>query len=260
MTAAAPPVLHDFDARPLGVAASDLGLELSDPVSPAAVTQVLLAGLRDSAGRAPALGVLQSAPVGDRVAALMAIAALTGGGTLSIAVQCPAQACRDELELEITWDEIRAVAATTADGPFEVDADGLRYVMRRPTALDQEAWVIALSRGDQLDAGTVVSRLVVDGPLDRLTDARVAALEAALNEHDPLVTFEVSVVCSTCGVTTPRELSLVAVGAAVLRAQQAALLDDIHYLAHAYGWSEAAILAIPAWRREAYRSRIAGGR
>jgi hypothetical protein len=252
--------LQTLDIRPLGVAESDLALELSDPVFPATVTEILAAGLRDGAGRPPPPSVLRSAPVGDRVAALIAIAALTGDGTFSVPLRCPAEACRDELELEVTWAEIRTIAASAADGPFEVDADGLRYVVRRPTGIDQEAWAGTASRGETVDARAVLSRLIVDGPLDRLTDSRIAALEAALDERDPLVTFGVSVGCPTCGLVTPRELPLVAMAASVLRRRQALILDDIHDLAHAYGWSEAAILAIPAWRRAAYRARITGGR
>jgi hypothetical protein len=250
--------LGGFAVRPLGVTASDLALELSDPVTPAAVTGTLAACLQDPAGHAPPASALAAAPVGDRTAAFMAIAAATGDGTFSIPLRCPIEGCRDDLEVEVTWEEIRTIAAATAAGPFEVDAGGVRYVVRRPTGADQDAWAGAASPGDRLTTRDVLGRLIVDGPIDRLTTPRVAAIEAALDEGDPLVTFGMSVTCPACGRASPHELSLVAAGAVVLRRRQAAVLDDIHELAHAYGWSEPAILAIPAWRRAAYRARIAG--
>jgi hypothetical protein len=42
-----------------------------------------------------------------------------------------------------------------------------------------------------------------------------------------------------------------------IEACAARLLDDVHVLARAYGWSERAILALPEMRRAAYLERVA---
>jgi hypothetical protein len=252
--------LSGFAVRPFGEATSDLALDLTEPVGPDALTDVLAACLADGEARPATREWLTAAPVGDRVAAVMAIAAITGDGRFAVPLLCPVETCRDAIEIELTWNEIRAAATGATRDPFEVDANGVRYRVRRPIAADQDRWRRAAPGGAGLEPREVVASLIVDGPLDRLSAERVAQIEAALDDHDPLICFGLAVVCPTCGVTSRHELSLVSIAADVLRRSQGRLLDDIDELARAYGWSEGAILAIPAWRRARYRALIGAAR
>lgn len=242
-------------ARSFGAAATDLAIDLTHPVGAQVVTDVLAACLVDGAGKAVEPERLWAAPVGDRVAAFMAIASIGGDDRFTLPLRCPTPTCGDDIEIEISWTEIATVARRATRDPFEVRAVGLPYRVRRPTGTDQARW----ERAANLSVREVLVDLIVAGPVERLTPARIARLEAALDDHDPLICYGLEVVCPTCGVTSRHEPSLVAVATARFRKTQSRLVDDIHDLAHAYGWSEATILAIPAWRRVRYRALIAAG-
>src|SRR4051812_21791719 len=68
--------LGAFALRALGKQPADLALDLTEPMTPSALTEILRVCLRDGAGAAPTLEFLQATPVGDRIAALMAVAAV----------------------------------------------------------------------------------------------------------------------------------------------------------------------------------------
>jgi len=247
--------LGDLNARPgrpFGSAASDLAIDLSDPVGPDAVTDVLAACLVDDAGRPVDRAPLWGAPVGDRVALLVAVAATDVVDTFAVPLRCPTATCREEIEVELTWTEIASVARRAARDSFEVRARGTAYRIRRPTGLDQVRW--GAQRASPRD---VLADLIEAGPEEGLTPSRMARLEEALDDHDPLVSFGLDVVCPSCGEARRHEPSLVAIAAARFRRIQAQLVDDIHDLARTYGWNEAEILGIPPWRRARYRALIA---
>ncbi|OGO58788.1 MAG: hypothetical protein A2V85_11575 [Chloroflexi bacterium RBG_16_72_14] len=251
--------LAAFDLRQFGTVTDDLGIDLGAPVGPAAVTDLLAACLTDGHGVPPSRPELWSAPVGDRTAAMVAIAALEGDGTFAVVLRCPAPECGEDLEIEVTWDEVSAVAQRASDS-FDVDAAGARYQVRRPTGADQERWLAAAVASRAPSGRDLLAELVQDRPPGRaFSDDELASIEAALDDHDPLVCFGLDVVCPACGAASRHEPSLLAMAAAVLRTHQRRLLRDVDALARAYGWSEAAILAIPAWRRAAYRDLIWAG-
>lgn len=250
--------LSEFTVRPLGSAASDLALDLTDPLGPEAISAALVACLTDATATPPTADALRSAPVGDRIAALLGIAASSGGSTFSVPLRCPVPECQDAIEIDLTWEEIESIAGDASSEPFGVIAGGIAYRMRRPTAVDQTEW--QRTAAGSLRPADVIASLVVDGPRDRLSVERIAALEAALTEHDPLVDFGLTVVCPSCSTGSRHELSLTTIAGDALRRAQGLLLDDVHALARTYGWTETAILAIPDWRRARYRALIAADR
>jgi hypothetical protein len=248
--------LAAYARRPLGTSVGDLAIDLSEPIDSDQVTAVLAACLTDASGRPASIELLRAAPVGDRTATVMAIAAALSDGRFTIPLVCPVASCGDAIEIVITWDEVRSVARQTTREPFDVNAASVRYRVRRASAADQESWRSLAAGNAKATARDVVASLVVDGPIDRLTPSRVAVLEAALDEHDPLVCFALDVRCPTCGEVSRQEPALVSIAATLFRRAQAGLLEDVHEIASAYGWTEPEILAIPAWRRVRYRSRI----
>jgi len=261
--------LGPFVARPFGAVATDLGVDLSEPVGPAVVTDILERCLSDEAGTPAPSDVLWNAPVGDRIAALVRIAAPEVGGSFAVPMRCTEPDCREPIEIELTWPELRDVAERSATGPFTVDGHDAGFLVRRPTGADQDRWrrfgLDASGAAGQLGAvgpetgliRLIVGDLIVEGPRDRLSDVDVAMIQAALDEHDPLICCELAVLCPTCGTTSTIELSLTAVAIGVLRRVQGRIVDEIHDLARAYGWTEDTILAIPAWRRARYRAMTA---
>jgi hypothetical protein len=80
--------------------------------------------------------------------------------------------------------------------------------------------------------------------------------KAGLEKTAPPLAGPVEGVCPGCGATVsgwfdPGEFVLTE-----LRARAATLMEEVHLLAARYGWSEEAILALPAGRRAAYAELI----
>ena len=82
--------------------------------------------------------------------------------------------------------------------------------------------------------------------------AALHRMEGALDAADPLVRAAVEAACPDCGRTSEHEMDLAGFVLARLARAQDALLETVHLLASRYHWSEAEILALPAWRRARY--------
>ena len=96
-------------------------------------------------------------------------------------------------------------------------------------------------------------------PLTGLFPAHaLARISEALDAFDPLVAFSVSLACPVCGAATEAPVDLEELALSALRRVQEARVREVHRIAHAYGWGEAAILALPARRRAQYLRLIAG--
>lgn len=81
---------------------------------------------------------------------------------------------------------------------------------------------------------------------------------SAFDAADPAGNMSIQLVCPDCGTAQSLSLDPAPFVAAELDRIQRRLLNDIHLLASAYGWSEAQILALPTARRRAYCAMIAG--
>src|SRR3990172_9595292 len=88
--------LGDLDARPgrtFGSVPSDLAIDLSDPVGPQGVTDVLAGCLIDEAWCPVYRSLLWAAPVGDRVAAVVAVATFGDAERFAVPLRCPMATC-----------------------------------------------------------------------------------------------------------------------------------------------------------------------
>jgi hypothetical protein len=95
-------------------------------------------------------------------------------------------------------------------------------------------------------------------PID---SAALGNIAAALAAADPLVSFTVSCTCPACGQPNETTVDLEMLALRRIAARRQALLQDVHALARAYGWTERETLAIPPERRAEYRQlidRVAG--
>lgn len=242
--------------RRFGEAASDLEIDLSGPSPPEVVTEILAACTTDQFGQPVERRRLWEMSVGARIASLLVLADREDAGTFAIALRCPAAGCGESIEVSLTLDEILGVASEDGADPFPVKADGRTFHLRRPTGADQLAWL----RRDDLDgadvAPAILHSLIVAGPVAELTAAGRAALEEALDTHDPLIRFTLTAVCPYCQAAHEHETPLTAYALRTLRQVQSRLIEEVHALAVAYGWPESEVLAIPSWRRARYLSLV----
>ncbi|NAZ84791.1 hypothetical protein [Kineococcus indalonis] len=226
-----------------GVEAAALDLDFASPDRPTLVTDVL-----GACAEPPATGSdredLWRLSLAARVGGLLAVlASTTRSDVLDRVVSCPG--CGEDLEVSLPvallLDLARSAEAhpeTVVDGP-----DG-PVTLRRPRGSDQRAW----RQAGHLDPeAAVIATLVVEGAA---TDP--AVLDTALAEFDPLTCFRLDVGCPSCGLRSGVPLDLEGTLLLDLARAQARTIRDVAALARRYGWSEAEVLAVPAWRRRTY--------
>lgn len=156
-------------------------------------------------------------------------------------------ACRDCTEkLEFSLDAGAVAATETDDAP--ILWRGQPY--RLPTSRDLS--LIA----DEPDPDTAASRLASLchlGDQDANWDnTELDALGEAMAQADHLAEILLHFDCPECGAHFDENLDLATFFWSELAAPARRLLQDVHVLASAYGWTESEILALPPPRRAAY--------
>jgi hypothetical protein len=203
------------------------------------------------------LGDAQAArlPLGARDARLLELRAASLGDRLAATEACPA--CGERVDLELSCRALIGAAAP-APAAWTVEHDELRIGVRPLDSLDAAQ---AASAGDiETAAATLLERAVttVEPPGSPLSDAAAAAVTASLAEHDPGAELLIELACPACGAAWQRVLDVAGFVWTELAARAERLIDDVHRLARAYGWSEAEILALGEPRRAAYLAMVEG--
>ena len=112
-----------------------------------------------------------------------------------------------------------------------------------------------------LGPGCVVEAFADDGrPVDvgDLPDDVLALAGAAIVEEDPQAEVLLDLTCAGCGHAWMCAFDAVTFMGAELENLAAHLVEDVHTLANAYGWSEDQVLTLPSRRRRRYVERAAG--
>ena len=169
-------------------------------------------------------------PLNTRDRALIAGRREMFGPRLPFVLRCPA--CDEAVEGELDCDELLA----TADDP----APGLSA----PTSRDVAA---AVRAGD---ARLLAARCAPDGAG---TDEDI---ESRLARAFPLLDVRIEVECPECRGAVAERFDILAYWWAELERLGDRVLDEVHVLARAYGWTEADVLALTPARRRAYLARV----
>ena len=152
----------------------------------------------------------------------------------------------------------RCERATTPPARWELEHDGVRLTLR---ALDSRDAAAAVAAGADMDAARAVllERAVVAAERDgrpvgvhELAGEVAEAVSASLANHDPTAELLLDVACSACETSWQSVLDVAAFVWTEPAAQAERLLQDVHLLARAYGWSEEQTLALGNSRRTAY--------
>ncbi|MGD9614567.1 MAG: hypothetical protein AB7H90_12245 [Alphaproteobacteria bacterium] len=229
--------------------AGDLDIDFGAADRPALVTAILACCAEPPVADEEEIWQLTLAA---RIGGLLAIEATTSGAELlSLALRCPHIDCRESMEAALPMQELIALAreaeatAETQIGPGR--GEGVR--LRRPRGTDQRVWRRRVYADAAMAETAILDSLVSAGTLAPDDRAHAAA---ALAVFDPLSCFEIDTTCPACSRQADIPVDLEAVLLGVLARSQRQMLSEVDRLARRYGWSEAAILAIPAWRRRRY--------
>jgi hypothetical protein len=256
--------------RPFGHTKADIDVDFRHPSRPYRVTQVLKACTTakiEDKGKIPE-EFFWSLELGKRIEALAVVATIgdsNDNGEIPLHLNCLSESCGEQLEIGLGRDELQAVQADVVGkdgGNFAFRVKNREYRFRRPTGLDQLRWQQNSYSDEQSAALTMVQQLLIkeesspENPLPPITAEILDTINRGLVAHDPLVHFELTVVCPECNRNNSYVLDLEELILERLNKIQQDLLLTIHRLASHYHWSEQQILAVSPQRRAYYLSLI----
>lgn len=195
-----------------------------------------------------------------RIGALIAVYIMTfDRSELEMLHQCGSTDCAKMFETQLPLERLLEMARQAEQTPvLDIDIDdGETVRIRRPTGASQKQWRDRQYKNKNEAVQYMLSTLLTD---DRtISNHQRTPLIQALEEHDPLVSFQLLSHCPLCGreMVIPVDLEALILGE--LRKAQTNLLKDVHIIASQYGWTEQEILSIPAGRRRSYIEQIQSG-
>jgi hypothetical protein len=190
---------------------------------------------------------LADEPLGLCNAALLEVRAATFGRRLRARVDCPQ--CAAPLELELDTVELLEERQGPADS---IQVDGLRF---RPPC-NRDLARIAGEVDADVAAGRLLALCALDEPEDTDLYPLLAEVERALEQADPWSDLSLGMECDACGEAWSEVLDVPALLWDEVEHRARLLLDEVHLLAQAYGWSENTILDLSDQRRAAYLQRV----
>jgi hypothetical protein len=205
--------------------------------------------------------------VGQRDLCLLLLRALTFGSRLNGLAECPA--CHQCLELDFDlYDmpilnsplpKLETLMALKTETSFRKNDYDIAFRLPNSADLAGLAGTTDIASGcQQLLEACVMS--VKDGdtilsanelPADILND-----IVEHMSQADPLADLTLSAICPSCNHSWEIMFDIVSFFWGEIHAWSSRLVREVHSLAIAYGWREADILAMSAWRRQHYMQLI----
>jgi hypothetical protein len=199
---------------------------------------------------------LASMSVGHRNSHLMDTREVNFGSGVSGVAECPG--CGELLEWALDLGEIRSPHSNAAEGePSRLALEGYELLYRLPDSTDLAAAALAgdVARG----RAALLRRCVLEAQRESvkiepssLPETVVLGLAAEMEARDPQAETLLDFECPACGVRWQELFDVLAFLWAEIQARARRLLGEVHGLARAYGWSEAAILEMSPARRRFY--------
>jgi len=193
-------------------------------------------------------------PVGRRNALLLELHELTFGPRLEGLIACPG--CGETLELSLHVDELMSQPDSEDASWKHLSIEGFEIDARVPTGAD----LIAIERQTDLSAAR---RLLLERCVRctrggrrrspaRLPTSVIERVGEELAAADAQSVTQLELRCPSCGDPQTVMFDIASFLWSELQAWVPRLLEQAHTLAATHGWSEADVLAMSAWRREAY--------
>lgn len=200
---------------------------------------------------------LEALPPGRRDARLLELRRTLFGEVLEGVVECGA--CGERLELRFRVADVLAPVPEPWPGEGWVGRDGVRVRFRLPHSGDllalEAAGAGAGGRHLLLERCVLAATREGDGgpvAAGDLPDSLASALADAMEEADPQGAVRLATDCPACGQGWSVPFDIVAWLWEELEGWGRGVLQEVHLLARAYGWSESEILALGVSRRRSY--------
>lgn len=225
----------------------------AQPAAARAIT-VLSAVLPDET---PAM--LAELSIGERDGRLLAIREESFGTTIDATTSCPE--CHEELEFAIDVASIRQSTRDNNTATFNLRAGSTDIACRLPNSSDLLAIAGCV---DEWSARTALVHRCTQASADVVSaldadefESLATALAREVGQRDPQADIELATACAACGYEWNVIFDIAQYLWAEIGTRARRLLNEVHLVASAYGWSEAEILALPDRRRRAYVEMIA---
>ena len=201
--------------------------------------------------------------IGRRDAVLLTLRAWSFGEAIAGVAACPA--CAELLEVACSVADLRTEVADESPGELSAIVDEFEVRFRLPDSCDLA--VVATAPDLAVARRRLFERCVVAVQRDgvpagagaaQVPEAVVEAVATRMGEADPQADVRLALRCPACAHQWEEVFDIVSFFWNELEAWAYRLLHDVHTLASAYGWGEAEILAMSAWRRQAYLELING--
>jgi hypothetical protein len=196
------------------------------------------------------LSSLEHQPIGWRDARLLELRESTFGPELTCIAQCPDCGQRAEVSFNTEDVFVGAPDGQWSEG-FSFEIGGRGFELRLPNSTDLAA--IAAAQDLVKARRLLLDRCIVSTPAAAdLPDEVVAAIAEEMERRDPQADVQLSLSCPNCGHPWQAAFDIVSFFWTEIHTWAQRILRDVHTLASAYGWSERDVLAMSAWRRQAY--------
>jgi hypothetical protein len=200
---------------------------------------------------------LADIPIAERELMLLGLRESTLGPRLNAFAACPA--CSQELEFELGILELREKVSRPVE-PREAAIGKFRFRLRRPSTSDLAG---IASEGDLPTARiALAARCIVEASRDGLTvdlhqvpKRTLSKLADYLDELEDPAEILIHICCPACGHSWQVPFDIASYFYTELTVLARRLLEEVHVLASAYGWSERDILAMSPARRQFYLER-----
>lgn len=199
---------------------------------------------------------LAAMSVGRRDGYLMDAREVNFGPSVSGVAECPE--CDELLEWTLELDSVRNTRGDAIEsGPNRLALDGCEIYFRLPDSTD----LAAVALGGDVAGGreALLRRCVLEARSNgarvdpnSLPETVVAGLAAEIEDLDPQAETLLGFECPACGAGWQAYFDILSFLWAEIQARARRLLGEVHGLARAYGWSEAAILEMSPVRRRFY--------
>ena len=191
--------------------------------------------------------------IGERDGRLLTLREWTFGSRLDALARCPA--CGQRLDVTFATDDIRATESPQRE--IELTAAGSEIRCRLPTSADL---IAAAADGDVagMPARLLQRCLLESRPVNELPPEVVTAVAERMAQADPQADVRLGLTCPYCASAWEAPFDVVSYFWTEIDAWARRVLRDVHTLASAYGWREADILAMSAWRRQCYLEMVQG--
>jgi hypothetical protein len=172
------------------------------------------------------------------------------GGTVATDVACPA--CRERVDISFAVaDYIAAVRPATPCGVAQGPRAGWLALDGTPFRLPVVADLLAVRETPA--PGPALRALCQEPATEPRARARIGR---AIARMAPEVTGHVGGTCPACGAAIAALFDVPGFVVTELRRRAVEVYAELHLIAAAYGWDEAAILALPAARRRRYAELV----